>query len=216
MENAVFLITARDDLVEVSHALDEVESARDPELRRQRLEQALVASRRILADFREDENLAANLRQARESTAPYADAISSTVTDAMLFGAFLQAERRLFTDLGLDAATVDRLTAMIRDAGPALGDAELPADSIAGRLAELDGEIAAAVENVHNQLVTDADSDGHRTLRKVCFVVGGLFVCGANALVGASMAPVTGGLSIVGAALSTELGGVLLDRGLPG
>ena len=216
----MLLVTVRNDLAGINQALDEVETTRDPEHRRQRMEQALVASRRVLGDFLRDDDLGTTLRQAREATAPYAEAVSAVVSDSLLFGAFLRAERRLFEDLGLDSSATDRLIAMMRETGP-LADGEDWPPARFGELLELLGrDVGVMLERVHVEEVgTEVDAETHaqgrRVLRRVFLVVGGAFVCGANALVGAGAAPVTGGLSIVGAAVSGTIGCGLVGNGLP-
>jgi hypothetical protein len=219
----MLLVTVRDDLVEINRALDEAETTRNPELRRQRLEQALVASQRALDEFLRDEDLVATLRRAQEAITPYAEAASAVAMDALLFGAFIQAERRLLVDLGLDVSVVDRLTAEMRDIEPSSDGATFPLDDLNERLAGIRGEVRRLQERVHaEESNAEAESaasssetrnEGRRVLRRVFLVVGGAFVVGANALVGAGATPVTGGLSIVGAAVSGQLGGAMIAKG---
>ena len=219
----MLLVTVRDDLAEINRALDEVETTRNPELRRQRLEQALVTSQRALEEFLHDDDLAATLRQARESISPYGEAASAVVMDAMLFGAFVQAERRLLIDLGLDVSAVDRLTAAIRNIESLPEDANISFDGLNERLAELTAEVIRIREHVHVEGINpetglafsaeDAHAEGRHILRRVFLVVGGSFVVGANALVGAGATPVTGGLSIVGAAVSGQVGAAMVAKG---
>lgn len=222
----MLLVTIRDDLVEINRALDEVESVRDPERRRQRLEQALLASHRVLEGFIRDEDLSTTLRQAQEAISAYGDAASGTVTDPMVFGAFIQAERRLFFDLGLDASVVDRLTTAIREIGPSWNGAALPVEGLQQHLQDLDHDVTQARERIHAKPTSaEAESatpageghvEGRRVLRRVFLVVGGVFVCGANGIVGAAATPVTGGLSAFGAAASAGFGGAMIGAGFTG
>jgi hypothetical protein len=222
----VRLVTARDDLREINSVLDEVESTRDPERHRERLEQALRASRRALTEFIQDGDLAETLRQARRTTSAYTDDIDSVTRDAMLFGAFVTAERRLLSDLGLDASAIDRLIAEIRDI-PSSGDsAALPVDPdrVDEGLLNLRNEVDQWLDRVHAQPTSgDIDSaaprqvaESRRVLRRVFLVVGGVVVVAANALIGAPASPVTGGLSVVGAAVSTNMGAGLIGAGITG
>lgn len=204
------LVMLRDDLMEINRALVEAESTRDRAKRAELLEQALRASARAVEGLRKEFDLAARLAEAQDAAAPYEDAIGTTWEDAMLFQAFLEAERRLFRDLGLDTGTTDRLVAEIRNTH-ALSDWKTNAPkTVEENLTVLTSELSNAMERLR-------DEEEHRAriklVRRGFLVVGGAFVVGANALVGAGTAPVTGGLSIAGAAVSASAGGVMIDRG---
>jgi len=208
----MMLVTVRDDLMEINRLLVEAESTRERTKHAERLEQALRVSVRAVEGLRRESELAATLGVAWETASPYEDAIRQTWDDAMLFQAFLEAERRLFRDLGLDGSTTDRLIAAMRGTQAASGWQPPDLTEIDTSLRGLAQELTQAVERVREE-------DDHRgtlhIVRRGFLVVGGAFVVGANALVGAATAPVTGGLSIAGAAVSASAGGVMIDRGFP-
>jgi hypothetical protein len=205
----MLLVTVRDDLAEINTALDEIETTGNPERRQQLLAQALVAARRALDEFSRDADLATTLEQARDSVLPYAAGASAVMTDAMLFGAFIQAERRLLGDLGLNTSAVDRLTAEIRDVGSSSDGAFKVIEDLQGELNRLQDDVTQMQELARSE---EAHAQGRRVLRRVFLVVGGSFVVGANALVGAGATPITGGLSIVGAAVSATLGSEMVAK----
>jgi uncharacterized coiled-coil protein SlyX len=200
----------RDELTFIHHALDEAESSRDKQRRRERLQEALLASSRALDRLIHDEDIIATLDIARETTAPYQDAIRQILDDSMLFGAFLNAERRLLVDLGVEGALVERLIAALRDARAADAEHPVALDAAAERLRALADELAEAREQFQED---ESDSRRWNLVRRSFLVVGGALVVGANALVGAAAAPATGGLSVAGAAVSASLGAVMVDRG---
>jgi hypothetical protein len=208
----MMLVTLRDDLVEINRALTEAECIRDRRKQAEFLERALRTSARAIEAMLDDSGLAANLSAAGEAAAPYERGIQQTWEDAMLFQAFLEAERRLFRDLGLDGSTADRLIAAMRSAR-AESEWLLPGSTeLQPGLTTLATQLSEALEQLHQE-------DNRRAtlglVRRGFLVVGGAFVVGANALVGAAAAPVTGGLSIAGAAVSASAGGVMIDRGVP-
>jgi hypothetical protein len=209
----MLLVTVRDDLAEINRLLDEVETTRDPGVRTQRLAQSLVASRRALGQLMRDDGLASTLSQARDAVGPYDGAVREVVADAMLFEAFIQAEKRLFADLGLGVSAVDRLGTAMRDAGPRLNGDNWPTELLRERLQTVEAGVVEAIAALDAR-GGEAQERGHRMLKRVFLIVGGSFVCGANALVGAGATPVTGGLSIVGAAVSTNLGAGLIGAGI--
>jgi hypothetical protein len=207
------LVTLRDDLGEINRALVDAEICRDRVKQAEQLERAIRTSARAIEGFLKESELAATLAAAGEAAAPYQDAIALTREDAMLFQAFLEAEGRLFRDLGLDGSTCDRLIAAMREM-QAEPDWQFPSSTMVDHgLRALAQELSGALEQL------ERDEDHRATLsivRRGFLVVGGAFVVGANALVGAATAPVTGGLSIAGAAVSASVGGVMVDRGFPG
>lgn len=209
---AMMLITVRDDLVELNRALTEAESTRDRAIRAELLQQALIVSTRAMEDLRRESDLAATLDVASGVAAPYERAIQQTWDDAMLFQAFLEAERRLFRDLGLDASTTDRLLAEMSGIHTEGGWGPPDLARLETRLEALEQQLSEALEQVRK-------ADDHKKifglLRRSFLVVGGGFVVGANALVGAATAPVTGGLSVAGAAVSASVGGIMIDCGFP-
>jgi len=199
--------------MEINRALVEAESTRDGTKRAERLEQALRVSARAVEGLRKEFDLAATLAAAKDAATPYRGAIEETWEDAMLFQAFLEAESRLFRDLGLDGSTTDRLVAEIRSTH-ALSDWKMPdSKTVDDGLMALTRDLSGAVEQLRKERDRQATLS---VVRRSFLVVGGAFVVGANALVGAATAPVTGGLSIAGAAVSAGAGGVMIDRGIPG
>ncbi len=207
----MLLVTLRDDLAAINRALDEAESTRDEAKRAEYLERALLTSARAVDGFLGKSDLAETVAAAGEATAQHRDAIERTWEDAMLFQAFLEAESRLFGDLGLDRSSRDRLTATMRQMHAA-AEWQLPdPEGVNPGLEELREQLAAALEQHRGE---EDRRSRLRIVRRGFLVVGGAFALGANALIGAPAAPVTGGLSIVGAGVSMGLGGAMLDRGL--
>ncbi len=205
--HTVMLATLRDDLAAINRALDEAESTRDREKQTEYLERALRASARAVDGFLGRSDLAETVAAARDAVSQYEDAIGQTWDDVMLFQAFLEAERRLFEDLGLDGSTRDRLVGMMREMH-SVADWQLPgSEKVDTGLEALREELSAALEGL------EREEDRRGTLRLVrrgFLVVGGAFVLGANALIGLPAAPVTGGLSVVGAGVSAGLGGAMM------
>lgn len=217
----MLVVTALNNLVRVSMALDEVKTS-DPEQRKLRLEQALEASSRIAEDLLKNDDLDETLRQARAAIAPYAKTVPLVVADSSLFRAFLQAERRLFNGLGLDSSIADRLMAMIRDVGPLVYSDVFSAASPNGLLKQIEKDAKSALKDLKKvdmkavpQPGDEIYTEGEGVLSRIFFVVGGTFTCGANALVGAGTLPVTSELSIVGAAVSASIGVGLVYRQKP-
>ena len=211
VDEPMFLVTVRDDLAEINRALDEAAATRDSERRGEKLHQALLACGRALDGFLRNGDLAATLAQAGVAILPYKDAVGQTIESVMLFEAFLEAERRLFRDLGLDSSTTDRLLAAMRlEADMANHDGPDP-ETLEARLRELRSEVGDALEHVREE---EEHEKRVGVIRRVFLVTGGAFVVGANALVGAGTAPITGGLSVAGAAVSASVGSVIIDRGL--
>ncbi len=206
------LLTAlRDDLTDICKALDVVETTRSYTERGTHLKQALLASERAVAGARADEELVDALSEASQAIWTYRELVDRTVGDAMLFGSFLAAEIRLFQDLGLDAAVVNRFIAA-RQLGPR-ADASVPRlDDLAGRLTELAQQLSDALAVVESEQ-DHQDSIGlvHRSL----LVVGGIFVLRLNLLIATGGLAVTGGLSSAGAAVSEAFGLSMIDAGLP-
>ena len=204
------LAAIRDDLTDVCKALDVVESTRSYSERGVHLKRALLASERAVAAARGDQGLVDALNDASEAISTYREQVDRTVGDAMLFGSFLAAETRLFHDLGIDAAVVNRFVAAMQlcrraDAVPRLDDLD-------GRFAELAQQLTHALAVVENE---QDHQDSIDVVRQSLLVVGGIFVLRLNLLIGAGSLAVTGGLSAAGAAVSEAFGLTMIDRGLP-
>lgn len=205
----MLLLMVRDDLVELSAALDEIETTRNEGRLRRRYAEALAASRRSLREFMRNDDLANTMRQARDVMSPYAEDASSVVSDAMLFGAFIQAERRLLVDLGASNSAVDRLTAEMHDAGAKSAGEIAVIEDLQNKLSRLQSDVTEMQKRIKDQ---EENAQSHGLLRRIFLATGGSFIVGANALVGAGAAPVTGGLSIVGAAVSAGLGTAIVAK----
>jgi hypothetical protein len=204
------LAAIRDDLTDVCKALDVVESTRSYSERGEHLKRALLASERAVAAARGDQGLVDALNVASEAISTYREQVDRTVGDAMLFGSFLAAETRLFHDLGIDAAVVNRFVAAMQlgrraDAVPRLDDPD-------GRFSELAQQLTHALAVVENE---QDHQDSIDVVRQSLLVVGGIFVLRLNLLIGAGSLAVTGGLSPAGAAVAEAFGVTMIDRGLP-
>jgi len=207
----MILVTLRDDLNEINGALVEAEICRDRAKQAEHLERAVRVSERAIEGFLRESELATTLAAAGTAAAPYRDAIERTWEDAMLFQAFLEAERRLFRDLGLDAGTCDRLIPAMLDLRAESGFQLPGSEGVDDGLRDLKQELSEALKGLQGEGESRALL---RVVRRGFLVVGGSFVVGANALVGAGLTPVTGGLSIVGAATSGALGSGMVRGGL--
>lgn len=207
----MLLAAIRDDLTDICKALDVVENTRSYSERSEHLKRALLASARAVAGVRGDEELGDALNEASEAISTHHEQVDRTVGDAMLFGSFLAAETRLFQDLGLDAAVVNRFVGAMQF-GPR-ADADVPGfDGLDGRFSEL------AEHLTHALAVVESEQDHQPSIdlvRRSLLVLGGMFVLRLGLLVGAGSLAVTGGLSPAGAAVSEAFGLSMLDRGLP-
>jgi hypothetical protein len=122
-----------------------------------------------------------------------------------LVDAFITAECRLLMDMGVDKNAVARIRRDLHESvRRVLNDPHLTP-------AELVDRMRREVEN----LQVDAD---HRELVKqisgaLAVLAGGMIVV-SNGLVGAGLTPITGGLSVGGAALSAAAGADMISRGI--
>lgn len=135
--------------------------------------------------------------------------------DDALIDAFITAECRLLMDMGVDKNAVARIRHDLHESvRRVLNDPDLtPAhrEEVAAQLAELVDQMRREVEN----LQVDAD---HRELIKqisgaLAVLAGGMIVV-SNGLVGAGLTPITGGLSVGGAALSAAAGADMISCGI--
>ena len=207
----MLLATIRDDLTGICSALDVVESTRDYVVRREHLKRALLACERAVAGVRGDEELADALNESAEAISTYREQVDRTVGEAMLFGSFLAAERRLLQDLGLDAALINRLLGVMQ-LGPRADANVRRLDDLEGRWSELSGQLTHAVAVVDEE---QNHEKSIRVVRRSLLVVGGIFVVRLNLLIGGGRLAVTGGLSEAGAAVSEAFGLSMIDEGLP-
>lgn len=99
----MILATVRDELSAISRGLDAVEGTPQQVEVPRELVAASEASAEAVADFRRDDDLASTLGSVRDAASRFEDAVRDTLEGPMLFHAFLQGERRLFIDLGLDS-----------------------------------------------------------------------------------------------------------------
>ncbi|HSO98612.1 MAG TPA: hypothetical protein VLP43_06650 [Solirubrobacteraceae bacterium] len=207
----MLLATIRDDLTELCRALDVVETTRDYATRQQQLKRALVASERAVAGVRDDEGLPDALNEASAATSMYTEEVERTVDDAMLFGSFLAAERRLFADLGFDVALMTRLLGFMQPGRLVDGNSRR-VDDLEDRLAAFSQQLADAIG------VVEAEQDHERSIglvRWALLVAGGVFMVRINLMIGAGGLAVTGGLSAAGAAVASSFGVSMIDASLP-
>lgn len=188
------------------------------EERRRLLERAIALSLRGLALLSSDEMFrepAAYMgrldEQFRRSPWEAAREVHQDLTTLRLF---LAAERRLLRDLGLSDAALDRLQ----------GPLEAALDAVlGGRGSEADLRgLPEALEAARGQLAQElsrlSGEDRHDQvwdrIRRIFDVLGGALVVVGDVAVVAPTAPVTGGLSAAGAALSVAVGVQAVKTGL--
>jgi hypothetical protein len=119
---------------------------------------------------------------------------------------FLEAECRLLGDLGLSDAAVGRVRLDL--IGMIMSGPERP-----DNLPQVLSHVIAALEQDARGQGDDRDQILFRKLLGVVEALGGALIVGVNAAVGAAGAPVTGGLSTVGAAVSGVFGTEMFSRG---
>lgn len=207
----MLLATIRDDLTEVCTALDVVETTRDYATRQEHLKRALVASERAVTGVRDDEELLDSLNEAAAATSTYSEEVDRTVDDAMLFGSFLAAERRLFADLGFDVALMTRLLGVTQLRRRVDGNGRR-VDDLEARLAELSQQLADAIA------VVEAEQDHERSVglvQRSLLVAGGFLMVRIHLTIGEGRLAVTGGLSPAGAAVGDAFGVSMMNAGLP-
>lgn len=120
---------------------------------------------------------------------------------------FLEAECQLLRDLGVSERVVERVRRNLATAIQSDGQ------TLEG-MSQLIAEVVTMLDYELTQLANNDRYDGLlQKLVGVLEALGGALVVGANAVVGAAAAPVTGGLSVFGAGVSGVLGAEVVSRG---
>jgi hypothetical protein len=136
--------------------------------------------------------------------------------DSTTLTLFLAAECRLLRDLGVSDSAVDRIRDSLEKAIREASEDRVTSEEqmrirLQGQMWELAGELSDEL----NRLYDDAR---HKKLidrlTGVFETLAGALVIAGNAAVGAVATPVTAGLSLVGAAVSTAAGTEVISRGV--
>jgi hypothetical protein len=210
----MILAQVRDEMNQVNWVLDEVDSIQGRFKSRSRKEELLhratLASIRGIEALRED-------AWTREPPPP-ASAITREVRDILrqddaLVRQFVKAECRLLEDMGVDHKAVNRISS---DLNASLGRILL--DATLQSQISVESQLDYLIQNLRHELQVLRTKAEHRELiRKlegVLIALAGGMVVTSNALIGTATIPVTGGLSIAGAALSGAVGQDLVTRGI--
>jgi hypothetical protein len=136
--------------------------------------------------------------------------------DSTTLKLFLEAECRLLRDLGVSGNAVGRLRDAIEGAIQETSqDRESLEAQVRSRLQE---QMGSLIQELTDELSRLYDDDRHEKLiarlAGVFEALGGALVVAGNAAVGAIGTPVTAGISLVGAAVSTAVGTEVISRGV--
>lgn len=136
--------------------------------------------------------------------------------DSTTLRLFLAAECRLLRDLGVSDNAVGR----IRDAiEGAIQETSEDRESLEGQMrSRLQEQMGSLIQELTNELNRLYDDGRHEKLiaqlAGVFEALGGALVIAGNAAVGAIGTPVTAGISLIGAAVSTAVGTEVISRGV--
>jgi hypothetical protein len=205
----MILQQVRDEMNQINWVLDQFESdhrrLRGRRERRELLEMAARASIRGVAVLVEEQ-------WTGDLGVPDDDVYRSLETmrqDQALLRAFVAAECRLLTDIGVSADAVDRVRGTLEDVLLTLEEPVRPEQSterLLGLLATLQRDLSGLEAAAHDELVKD------RLIGVIEALAGGLIV-GGDTAAGTAAVPVTFGISAVGAAVSVAAGTELMGRG---
>ncbi|HXR60811.1 MAG TPA: hypothetical protein VN732_05770 [Solirubrobacterales bacterium] len=205
----MILQQVRDEMNQVNWVLDRFESdhrrLRGKRERRELLEMAAHASIRGVARLVEeqwtsdlgvsDDDVYRSLEMMRQ--------------DQALLRAFVTAECRLLTDIGVSPEAVDRVKDSLENVLLTLEGPATPEESterLLGLLQILQRDLTQLEADAHDELVRD------RLIGVIEALAGGLIV-GGDTAAGTAGVPVTFGLSAVGAAVSVAAGTEMMGRG---
>lgn len=200
----------RDEMNQVNWVLDRFESdhrrLRGKRERRELLEMAARASIRGVAILVEEQWT----RDLGVSDEDVYRSLEMMRQDQALLRAFVTTECRLLTDIGASPGAVGRVRDSLEDVlltleRPAV-DPRQSADRLLGLLEVLQKDLKQLEAEAHDELVKD------RLIGVLEALAGGLIV-GGDTAAGTAGAPVTFGLSAVGAAVSVAAGTELMGRG---
>jgi hypothetical protein len=135
--------------------------------------------------------------------------------DRALVAAFVTAECRLLEDMGVHPSAVNKIRNDLE-----LAVARILTDQTVSNREQSRYELENLSDLLGRQLSRVQGDAEHREqikkLRGVLLALGGGVVVISNALVGTGAAPVTGGLSVAGAALSGAVGEEMISAGVRG
>jgi hypothetical protein len=207
----MILAQVRDEMNAVNRYLDEYEAAHSRGRRKELLQMAVTASIRGLGALSEEAWTRDPVSQQALIGIPSQELrvlLEGMRQDSALLRAFVIAECRLLADLGVRPASVEQVRRSLERTLEAMTTAEpVPPDSVAELLTQLDRDLAGLAAAGH-------DGNVIGRLAGVVLAMGGGLLVGANATVGTGLAPVTGGISAAGAAVSVAAGTDMFSRGV--
>jgi hypothetical protein len=168
---------------------------------------------RALGRLVEDGTLASELEFARSLVKDNRTAAEAIRASEDHFEVFLNTEYLLLLQYGVSEGAALELVQTGWTLRQVAGTKDLPdTNALREVWGDLRSQLAKGKEMRHK--------DGARwwkdKIRRAGLMVGGALIVGVNSLIGAGCGPVTGGLSIVGAAVSEALGGVLMGKAVEG
>ncbi len=201
------------DLNLINRLLDEAEAAKRQPDRDAKLVEALRTSERALELLLSDPKLSDTLSSAGAVAREYREEMVAAVSDLGLYRAFVNTEARLLRDFGVDPALADRLADQLWAVRQQIIESDIDSGGLATALGELRGALADAAGRVNQR---ESASEIRGVLRRVLVGAGGVLLVSVNGVAGAAGAPVTGGLTLAGAALSIAGGSIMIDRATKG
>jgi hypothetical protein len=206
----------RDEINQLDLLLDQAESTRDP---RRKGELVAAASRGAIR------GLDALIRSEWLHRVPLQvesnDTWSVVRGDEAAAQLFVAAECRLLEDMGVRPEAVAKIKGSLERA---LLDPVTSADAqeLTNRIREVQKLLEDDLAELKRMLETQLDALEHREtvgqFRKRLLgsfeAIGGGLICGADGVLGIIGIPVTGGLSVAGAAFSSGIGGAVVGDGL--
>jgi hypothetical protein len=210
----MILAQVRDEMNQVNRVLDEMDSIQGRLRSRSRkaelLHRAILASIRGIEALREDAWTREPLPPPGEINREVRETLRQ---DDALVRQFVKAECRLLIDMGVDPQAVNRIRSDLD-----ISLRQILQDRTLRSRDSVDSQLGLLVQNLQNELHVLATKAEHRELIRqlegVLVALAGGMIVTSNTLVGAGAVPVTGGLSVVGAALSGAVGQDLVTRGI--
>jgi hypothetical protein len=188
-----------------------IEQAPSDAERARRIREAASRADQVLLKLFEDWGIDPDLLAARRFAEKYRQAVADIVGDDFRLEVFFQAEQGLLELHGVSGSASRFLIMEARELRRDV-PAALERDPFGSRnsVEALRGEVA--------KVERQGDARGQRGtpkwLKRTLYIAGGCTMMGVNGLVGGGLTPVTGGVSLAGAAVSVGFGGALIGKGL--
>lgn len=196
------------DLHQIQESLDQPLSSAE---RTERIQQAARRADEVLARLFEDWGIDPDLEQARRFAREYRRAVADIVGDDYLLEVFFRAEEGLLELHGVSRSASRFLIIEARELRRDVPEA-LDRNPFESRdpIEALRGEVAQAARKGEAQ----SQKGSPRWLKRTLWIAGGCTMMGVNGLVGGGLTPVSGGVSLAGAAVSIGFGGAMVGKGL--